>query len=57
MYVKKAQSCPENPEKSYAEKEAGHERSAWSMFKKCSFNEEENKPDSYREKGCTENLC
>ena len=54
---KKIQSCQNNPKKSYTEKIARHEPSGWSMFKKCSFNEKENKLDYYREKDCIEILC
>ena len=55
--LKKVQSCQNNPEKSYTEKIARHEPSGWSMFKKCSFNEKENKLNYYRGKDCIEKLC
>ena len=48
--LNKVQSCQNNPEKSYTDKIARHEPSVWSMFKKCSFNKEENKLDYYRRK-------
>ena len=57
MYIKKVQSCQNNPEKSYTEKIARHEPSGWSMFKKCSFNKKENKLSYYRGKDCIEILC
>ena len=57
MYIKKVQSCQNNPKNSYTEKIARHEPSPWSMFKKCSFNEKENKIDYYRGKDCIEILC
>ena len=41
--LKKEQSCQNNSEKSYTEKKAKHEPSAWAMYTKCSFNEKENK--------------
>ena len=55
--LKKVQSSQNNPEKSYTEKKARHEPSGWSMLKKCSFNEKENKLDYYRGKDCIEKLC
>ena len=54
---KKVQSCQNNPEKSYTKKIARHEPSDWSMLKKCSFNEKENKLNYYRGKDCIEILC
>ena len=55
--LKKVHSCQNNPKNSYTEKIARHEPSPWSMFKKCSFNEKENKIDYYRGKDCIEILC
>ena len=48
MFGKKEQSCQNNPEKSYTERKAKHELSGWAMFKKCSFDEIENKFEYYR---------
>ena len=39
-----------NLEKSYTVKKAKHEPSGWAMFITCSFDENENKLDYYREK-------
>ena len=36
-FLKKEQSCQNNPEKSYTEKKAKHEPSSWAMFTRCSF--------------------
>ena len=55
--LKKVQSCQNNLEKSYTEKIARHETSGWSMFKRCSFDEKQNKLDYYRGKDCIERLC
>ena len=55
--LKQVQYCQNNPEKSYTEKIARHEPSGWFMFKKCSFNKEENKLHHYRGKDCIEMLC
>ena len=35
--LKKEQSSQNNPEKSYTEKNAGHEPSGWAMFTRCLF--------------------
>ena len=56
MYIKKVQSCQNNTEKSYTQKQARHEPSGGAMFIKCSFDEKENKLDYYREKDCIEKL-
>ena len=53
---KKIQSCQCNTGKSYTEKIARHEPSGWSMLKKYSFNEKENKLNYYRGKDCIEIL-
>ena len=55
--LKKVQSTQNNPEKSYTEEKAMLEPSGWTMFKKCSFNKNENKFNYYRGKDCIENLC
>ena len=57
--LKKLQSHNNNNniEESYAEKEARHEPSGWSMFIRCSFDEKENKLNYYRGKDCIEKLC
>ena len=57
MYVKKIDSCQNNPEKSYTEKKAMHEPSGWSMAIICSFDKKENKFNYYRGKDCIEKLC
>ena len=57
MYIKKVQSCQNNTEKSYTQKQARHEPSGGTMFIKCSFDEKENKLNYYREKDCIEKLC
>ena len=54
--LKKEQSCQNNPEKSYTDKKAKHEPSGWEMFTRCSFDEKENKLNSYRGKDCIEKL-
>ena len=43
--LKKEKSHKSNVEKSYTEKKAVHEPSAWAMFTKCSFDKAENKLD------------
>ena len=57
--LKREQSCQNNPEISYAEKEAIHEPFGWAMFRSCSFDEKENKFDYYRgkDKKKYEKLC
>ena len=55
--LKKLQSIQNNPEKSYTEKKARHEPSAWALYTRCSFDEKENKLNYYRGKDCTEELC
>ena len=55
--LKKVQSCQNNPKKSYTEKVVRHEPSGWSMFKKCLFNEKENKLNHYRGKDRVGILC
>ena len=57
MYIKKVQSCQNNPEKSYTEKIAIHKPSGWSLFVRSSFDEKENKLDYYRGKDCAEKVC
>ena len=57
MYIKKVQSCQNNPEKSYTEKIARHDPSGWSMFIRSSFDKKENKLDYYGGKDCIEKLC
>ena len=57
MFLKKEQSCQNNPEKSYTEKKAKHEPSGWAMLTKCSFDKTEDKLDYYRGKDCIEKLC
>ena len=37
MYIKKSQSIQNNPEKSYTEKKARHEPSAWALYTRRSF--------------------
>ena len=55
--LKKEQSCQNNPEKSYTEKNATREPSGWSMFIRSSFDVKQNKRDCYRGKDCIEKLC
>ena len=57
MFGKKEQSCQNNPEKSYTERKARHELSGWAMFKKCSFDEIENKSEYYRIIDCIKKQC
>ena len=52
--LKELQSIQNNPEKSYTEKKAWHEHSAWSMFIRCSFDKRENKINYYRGNDCIE---
>ena len=40
-FLKREQSCQNNPERSYTEKKAIHEPSGWAMFTSCSFDEKE----------------
>ena len=54
---KKVQYCQNNTGKSYTEKKAKHEPSAWAMFTRCSFDKKENKLNYYRGKDCIEKLC
>ena len=49
---KKVQSSQNNPEKSYTETKARHERSGCSMSIICSFGKKENKSNYYRGKDC-----
>ena len=49
-YLKKEQSCQNNPKKLYTEKKAKHEPSGWAMFTKYSFDKIEDKLDYYRGK-------
>ena len=46
-----------NLEKSYTEKKARYETSAWAMFIKCSFEGKENKLDYYKGKDGIETFC
>ena len=55
--LKKAQSYQNNLEKSSTEKIVRHEPSGRSMFKRCSFNKQQNNLDCYRGKDCIEKLC
>ena len=55
--LKKEQSCQNNPEKSYTEKEANYDPSGWAMLTKCSFDKTEDKLDYYRGKDCIEKMC
>ena len=57
MYVKKIDSCQNNPEKSYTEKKVMHEPSGWWMAIICLFDKKENKFNYYRGKDCTKKLC
>ena len=57
MFIKKEQSCQNNPGKSYTVKKAKHEPSGWAMFTRCSFDKKENKLNYYREKYCIKELC
>ena len=41
--LKKVESCQNNPKKSYKQKKARHEPSGWSLYRKSSFDEKENK--------------
>ena len=50
-------SCQNNPEKSYTEKEAKHEPSGWTLFTNCSFDKTKNTHDYYRGIDCIEVLC
>ena len=50
MFIKKEQSCQNNPGKSYTVKKAKHEPSGWAMFTRCSFDKKENKRNYYRAK-------
>ena len=52
----KMNSCQNNPEKSYTEKEAKHEPSGWTLFKNCSFDKTKNTHDYYRGIDCIEVL-
>ena len=55
--LKKVESCQNNPKKSYTEKEARHEPSGWSLYRKSSFDEKENKLYHYRGEDCIEKFC
>ena len=55
--LKKEQSRQSNLEKSYTEKKARQGLSGWAMITRCSFDEEENKRDYYREKDCIDKFC
>ena len=55
--LKKEQSRQNNLEISYTEKKARQGLSGWAMLIKCSFDEEENKCDYYREKNCIDKFC
>ena len=55
--LKKESRRNSNLEKSYTENKARHELSGCAMLKRCSFNEEENKRNCYRGKGCIDKLC
>ena len=56
-FLKKEQSCQNNPEKSYTEKKAMHEPSGWAMLIRSSIDKTEDKLDYYRGKDCIEKLC
>ena len=56
-FLRKEQSCQNNPEKSYTEKKTKHEPSGWAMLTKCSFDKTEDKLDYYRGKDCIEKMC
>ena len=55
--LKKVESCQNNPKKSYKQKKARHEPSGWSLYRKSSFGEKENKLYHYRGKDCIEKFC
>ena len=50
MFIKKEQSCQNNPEKSYTEKKARYEPPGWAMFTRCSFDKKANNLNNYRGK-------
>ena len=55
--LKKVESYQNNPKKSYTEKEARHEPSGWSLYRKSPFDEKENKLYHYRGEDCIEKFC
>ena len=57
QFIKKEQSCQNNPEKLYTEKKDKYEPSGWAMYTKYSFDKTENKLDYYRGRNCIEKLC
>ena len=46
-----------NVEEPYTEKNAKYEPSGWALFKKCSFDEKENKLDYCTRNNCIKKLC
>ena len=55
--LKKMDTCQNDPQKSYTEKENKHKPFGYSMFTHCSFHVRKNKLDCYRSKNCMERFC
>ena len=56
-FLKREQYLQNNPEKSYTERKANHERSGYSLSLICSFDATKNRHYIYRGKDCIENFC
>ena len=54
-FLKKMDTCHNNPEKSSTTKENKYKASGYSMFTHCSFDVTKNKPDCYKD--CMEIFC
>ena len=55
--LKKEQSCQNNPENSYTERNAKHKPSGYSCSLICSFDKTKNIYNFYRGKDCNERFC
>ena len=57
MFIRKNQSCQNNPEKSFIERTATHVPSGYSLDLVTSCNSKKSKHSYYRGTHCTEKLC
>ena len=55
--LRKINTCSNNPDKSYTEKEATHRHSGYSLVTCCSFDKSETEQKFYREEDCMKIFC
>ena len=57
MFIKKMNTCNNNPNKLYTTVKELHKPSGYSLLTSCSFDISENKQTCYRGRDCMKRLC